>query len=578
MIKHESLRQRLKSLDGKDYGAYQSLVGEYSYPDFVLSIDRIQKDPFAPPSTGIFRVRVERKKARIPAALTETYIKEVALRDFLSRQFYSNCRKFSKGRRGTGQSGIITLTKPEQVILERSSMVINDDFVEARFFIGFPARGRAISAQTADTMLFEELPQIARQSLLTSNLCLDDIDKHIKTAEDAEYLRQNLHSLGLVAFIADGASLPRASGIDPKPLKAQTVIAFQSPEKLRVKINLPNAGTITGMGVPNGVTLIVGGGYHGKSTVLKAIELGIYNHIPGDGREQCVSLSSTVKVRASSGRYVVKTDISTFIKNLPLQKDTTGFSTENASGSTSQAASISEAIEAGAEVLLMDEDTCAANFMIRDRRMQQLVIKKNEPITSFIDKIRQLYEERGVSTVLVMGGSGDYFDVADHIIHMIEFVPQDVTDKAQEICANFPTGRVDEAGQGFGSFVERVPIADSLDPYNEYHKIRIGAADPHKLIFGKTTVDLSDVEQIVERAQTKAIGRAIHYARKYMDGKKTLRQIVRLVMGDINRGSLDILDKHLTGDLARFREQEFAAALNRLRGLDVNQIHSAQGV
>jgi predicted ABC-class ATPase len=574
MIKHETLRQKLKSLDGRDYGAYQSLVGEYSYPDFVLFIDRVQKDPYAPPSTGIFRVRVARERASIPTAMTDTFMKEVALRDFLARQFYSNCQKISKGRRGTGHSGLITLAKPEQAILERSSMVITNDFVEVRFFIGFPARGRAISAKTADTMLFEELPQIVRLSLFTANLCLDDIDLHIKTAEDTDYLRQSLRSLGLVAFIADGASLPRASGIDPKPLKAQTVVTFQSPERLRIKIDLPHAGTTTGMGVPKGVTLIVGGGYHGKSTVLKAIELGIYNHIPGDGRERCASLSGTVKVRASSGRYVVKTDISTFINNLPLEKNTTEFSTENASGSTSQAASISEAIEAGAEVLLMDEDTCAANFMIRDRRMQQLVTKKNEPITSFIDKIRQLYDERGVSTVLVMGGSGDYFDVADHIIHMIEFIPQDVTEKAHEICENFPTGRAHEGGKGFGSFTQRIPLADSLDPYNEYHKIRIGASDPHKLIFGKTTVDLSDVEQIIERAQTKAIGRAIYYARKYMDGEKAIREIIHLVMDDIDKNTIDILDKRLTGDLARFREQEFAAALNRLRGFDVKQIQS----
>ena len=575
MMPHETLRQKLKYLDGKDYGAYQSILGEYSYPDFRLYIDRIQKDPYAPPSTGIFRVRVARKRARIPTDMTDIYIREVALRDFLARQFYNNCEKTSKGRRGTGHSGTITLAKPEQVILERSSIVINDDFVEARFFIGFPAAGRRISAEIADTMLFDELPQIVRLSLHIENLCVDDIYRHIKIAEDADFLRKKLDALGLIAFIADGALLPRASGVDPRPLKAQTVIPFQSPESLRIKIELPHTGTITGMGVPRGVTLIVGGGYHGKSTVLNAMELGIYNHIPEDGRELCVSLPGIIKIRASSGRYVVKTDISTFINKLPLQKDTTMFSTENASGSTSQAASISEAIEAGAEVLLMDEDTCAANFMIRDKRMQQLVAKENEPITSFIDKIRQLYEEKGISTVLVMGGSGDYFDVADHIIQMVEFIPQDVTQRAHEISKNFPTGRVDEGGQGFGPSIQRIPIAESLDPYNEYNKIRISASDPHKLIFGKNLVDLSDVEQIAETAQTKAIGHAIYYAQKYMDGKKTLKEIIHLVIDNINKQGLDLLDKRLTGDLARFRELELAAALNRIRGFDVEQMRSA---
>ncbi len=571
MTTHDTLKQRLRFVDGKDYGAYQSLMGEYHYPDFKLYIDRIQKDPYAPPSTGIFRVRVPRDKANIPTDMTDSQTKEVALRDFFARQFYHSCVKISKGRRGTGQSGIITIAKPGQAILERSSIVINSNFVEARFFIGLPASGRTISAKIADTMLFDELTQIVRLSLYTTNLRMDDIYHHIKTAEDTDFLRKKLDSRGLIAFIADGALLPRASGIDPRPLKTETVVAFKSPERLRVKIDVPNAGTITGMGIPKGVTLIVGGGYHGKSTLLNAIELGIYNHIHGDGRELCTSLSGTVKVRASSGRYVVKTDISTFIDNVPLQRDTTAFSTENASGSTSQAASISEAIEAGAEVLLMDEDTCAANFMIRDRRMQQLVAKKNEPITSFIDTIRQLYEEKGISIVLVMGGSGDYFDVADHIIHMIEFIPQDVTQKGHEICKSFPTGRVHEGGQGFSS-IQRLPLADSLNPYNEYNKIRISASDPHKLIFGQTTVDLSDVEQIVEKAQTKAIGRAIYYARKHMDGKKTVKEIIHLVMDDISSNSIDILDKRLTGDLARFRELELAAALNRIRGFDVEQV------
>jgi len=484
---NETLRQKLKFLDGKDYGAYQSILGEYSYPYFNLYIDQIQKDPYAPPSTGIFRVRVPREKANIPTDMTDSHIREVTLRDFLARQFYDNCLKISKGRRGTGYSGIITIAKPEQAILERSSIVINNNFVEARFFIGLPAYGREISAKIAEKMLFDELPQIVRLSLYTENLNMDDIYRHIKTAEDADFLRNRLHSLGLIAFIADGSLLPRASGVDPRPLKAQTVVPFRSPESLRVKISLPNAGTITAMGVPEGVTLIVGGGYHGKSTLLNALELGIYNHIPGDGRELCASLPGTVKVRASNGRYVIKTDISTFINNLPLQKDTTAFSTENSSGSTSQAASISEAIEAGAEVMLMDEDTCAANFMIRDKRMQQLVAKKNEPITSFIDKIRQLYEEKSISTVLVMGGSGDYFDVADHIIQMMEFIPYDVTQKAQEISKIFPTGRANEGGQSFGSPIQRMPISDSLNPYNEYNKIRISASDPYKLIFGQTS-------------------------------------------------------------------------------------------
>lgn len=569
MASSENLREAVKRLNGKGYGAYQSLKGEYDFSHFRLYIDRVPKDPYAPPTSGIFRLRVSQEDAGITSDMTQPHIREVALRDYLARGFYTNCLKVSKGRRGTGNSGIITIAQPKQAILERSSIVIHKGFVEVRFFIGLPAEGRRIAAGVAQTMLFDELPEIVRLSL--DNLKADDVYRHIKTGEDAEFLRDNLRSKGLIAFIADGASLPRASGIDQKPLAAEDALPFSSPESLRVEVNLPNAGPIRGMGIPKGVTLIVGGGYHGKSTLLQTLELGIYNQIPADGREQCASLPATVKIRAANGRYVVKSDISMFINNLPYRKDTTAFSSKNASGSTSQAASISEAIEAGAEVVLMDEDTCAANFMIRDKRMQQLVDKKDEPITSFIDKVRQLYEEKGISTVLVMGGSGDYFNVSDRVIQMVEFVPYDVTEKAYKISEDFPTGRSHEGGGSFGAPRERVPIPGNLDQFKRNDRIKISAPTPHKLIFGRNEIDLTDLEQIVETAQTKAIGAAIYYAMKYIDGQKTLGEIAGLIMEDLDREGIDVLDRRYTGDLARFRGLELVATLNRMRGFRVKQ-------
>ena len=568
----DTIEQELRRLDGKGYAAYQDLRGEYSFPNFTLHLDRIPKDPYAPPGTGSFRVVVPRERAKFHPEMTELQVREVALRDYLARRFFINCRKISKGRRGTGSSGIITIVPPGQAILERSSIVISDDFVEARFFMGLPAAGRRISAKIAAVMLFDELPEIVRLSLFLEDLDEDDIYKHIKTAEDAQYLRDNLSSHGLVAFVADGASLPRASGIDEIPLGGESVVPFVSPQNLQVKMELPNSGSISGMGVRKGVTLIIGGGYHGKSTLLKALELGVYNHIPGDGREFCVSLPQTVKVRASNGRYVAKTDISNFINNLPFEKDTSAFSTQNASGSTSQAASISEAIEVGAEVLLLDEDTCATNFMIRDRRMQQLVDKEDEPITAFIDNVGPLYKEKDVSTIIVMGGSGDYFSAADCVIQMKEFVPYDVTEKAHEISQKFPSGRAHEGGDSFATPRDRIPLGQSLNPYNKSNRVRVSASEPDKLIYGQNTIDLSDVEQIIETAQTRAIASAIYYAKKYMDGSKTLAEIIRLIMEDINRDGIDVLDGRLRGDLAGFRTAELAAALNRMRGFDVKQL------
>jgi predicted ABC-class ATPase len=566
----QTLQGQLKSLDGKDYGAYQSLIGSYSYPDFDLLIDQIPKDPYAPPHTGIYRVRVAGDQAGFSIDMISSDIRRIAFRDFLTRQIYQNCMSYSN-RRGTGNSGIITIAEPGQEIFDRTSVEVDKTHIEARIFLGLPASGRTIRADIAIRMIFEELPEIVKSSLFASELNMEKIYHHLNTAEDSEYLRNWLSTKNLVAFIADDSILPRMSGVDPHPLESDQLVRFQSPESLRVTINLPNAGTISGLGIPKGVTLLVGGGYHGKSTLLQALEQGVYNHIAGDGREFCVSLPETVKVRAHSGRYVVNTDISPFIQNIPQQQDTKSFSSPNASGSTSQAAFISEAIEAGTKVLLMDEDTCATNFLIRDRRMQQLVKKEHEPITAFIDKIQQLHDQHDISTILVLGGSGDYLGVADHIIQMIEYIPHDVTKKAKEIVKENPSHREHEGEDRFNLPGHRIPHSDALNPSNEHGHRRVYAPNPHELVYGRMKVDLNDVEQLLETAQTKAIGFAIEYGKKYMNGKATLKEVLEKVMSDIGQHGLDVLDKKCTGDLAAFRGLEFAAVLNRMRDFKAKQ-------
>jgi predicted ABC-class ATPase len=568
----ESLNIALQRLNGKDYATYQSLIGIYAYDRFQLHIKQIPKDPYAPPGTGDFRVMVSRADAAFPETCFASKISTIAFRDFLARQFHRSCVQFCAGRRGTGNSGLITIAEPGQEIQDRTSIRTSETSIEVRLFIGFPASGRSINAQTARTMLFQELPRIVESGLFASNTDLDALEKHIHTSEDAEALRMKLAELGLDAFIADGSILPRASGIDPRPLCSQDTVPFKSPENLRMSIELPHAGRINGMGIPEGVTLIVGGGYHGKSTLLHTLELGIYNHIPGDGRELCVSVPATVKVRASSGRCVTHTDISAFINNLPLKQDTASFVTENASGSTSQAAYISEAIEAGARVLLMDEDTCAANFMIRDNRMQRLVTPDQEPITAFVDRVKQLHRDLGISTILVMGGSGDYFDVADCIIQMADFKPRDVTQTVLHIIGENPCQRIKEGSEHFPAPRQRAPIGDTLEPRNEYGHFRISARDPHHLVFGKNQIDFPEIEQITETAQAQAIGYAIEYAKKYMDGHTPIRTIINQVMADIDQLGLDVISPRCVGNLAAFRGLDLAGVLNRIRGLIVRQV------
>jgi predicted ABC-class ATPase len=569
MQSSQALHDKLRNIDGRDYGAYQSLKGEYSYPSFELFVTRIPKDPYAPPHTGIYRIRISHDYLRIPSDLFGTEISGVAYRDYLARMFAAASKRVSKPGRGTGYSGLITLDTPAQAILDRSAVVFTTDGVEVRFFMGLPGKGRKINSRVAEAMLFEELPLIVTQAY--GDLALDSVRKHVEVAEDADCLRKKLDELGLVAFVADGSILPRRSGTSDEPMDTQEAVAFNSPDTLRVSVELPHAGSITGMGIPRGVTLIVGGGYHGKSTLLHALETGIYNHISGDGRELCVADPRTVKVRAYSGRSVASVDISYFIDTLPYGKDTARFRTPNASGSTSQAASIVEALEMGACVLVMDEDTCASNFMIRDRKMQELVKKEDEPITPYIDRVCPLYEESGVSSVVVLGGVGDYFEVADTVIQMIKYQPYDVTAEAKRIAADSPAKRRHESQKADTPVLERIVDTRSIDPLNQYGKKSVYATETHRIHFGKSTIDLTDVEQIVELSQTKAIAQAILSLRTLRERGVPMRELITRCMQVLEERGLDGLSERISGHFACFRDIELACALNRLRHLHVQQ-------
>jgi predicted ABC-class ATPase len=565
----EDLKKILQRIDGKGYKAYKDIEGAFDFREYQLFIDRAQGDPFASPSQ--VRVRVYCDIAGFPEEIYKGRSREIALRDYITRMFHRACQMHSRGNRGTGNSGIIAIDRPGQEILERTSAFVTPSWTEARFVVGLPAFGRRIAGRHAASIFFEEIPRIVRAALHYKNLDTDDLITHVKTSEDADSLRMDLAEQGIVAFVADGSTLPRASGIDPGPLLKGKIVHFQSPKSLQVEMKRPNFGPITGMGIPEGVSLIVGGGYHGKSTLLDALEMGVYNHIPGDGREFVVSSPRTAKIRAEDGRRIEKVNISPFITNLPFGHSTQGFSTEDASGSTSQAANTIEALEAGAQVLLIDEDTSATNFMIRDHRMQELVSKEREPITPFIDRIRQLSRDLDVSTILVIGGSGDYFDVADNVICMIEYTPHDMTSKAQEIAEKYKTERQREGGDFFGRITCRIPLSGSFDPSKGRRDVKISAKGLKTILFGKHPIDLGAVEQLIDASQTRALGDAIRYATLYMDGERTIAEVIEAVLNDIDNKGLDVLSSRPTGDYAKFRGLELAAAINRLRTLAVRQ-------
>jgi len=566
MTTQHQLRDQLYRLDGQSYGAYKSLKGDYDFGEFTLHIDHVQGDPFAAPSR--VRVGVSQVVAEFPKSLWEVPCRAIALADYLTREFYRAAQHRERPA-GSGKSGLIGIVRPSQAILNRSAARVTAAGVELRFTVGLPAFGRRIAGRQAAVLLCEWVPALVEQTLRYDALNGAALAHHCDTAEDAEVLRGQLAERGLVAFVADGAMLPRRSGVDERPLLEQA-IPFKAPDSRRVALRCPHAGEVTGLGIPQGITLIVGGGYHGKSTLLRAIEAGVYNHIPSDGRHQVVTDPAAVKVRAEDGRSVAGVDISPFIGSLPQGKSTQNFSTPNASGSTSQAANIIEALEAGATALLVDEDTSATNFMIRDRRMQALIAKHREPITPFIDKVRQLYADYSISTVLVMGGSGDYFDVADTVIAMNEFCPQDVTEQAQAIAAQYQTERDREGGPQFGRITPRIIQPHSIDPSKGRRSVNVKAWDVDQLQIGTEVIDLSAVEQLVEPGQVRAIAEAIVYAQSYhMTATTPLTAVIAAVMADVEQHGLDCLTDWPMGDLVSFRGLELAAAINRLRTLQV---------
>ncbi len=579
----DDLRRILSRIDGRGYKAYRDIRGAFDFGPVALHVDHVQGDPFAAPSK--LRVRVAQSEARLPASLFRTPVRRTALADYLVRRVDRAIGKTSSGRRGSGKSGLISVDAGGQQVLERTAVRLDASWAEVRLEAGLPAAGRRVLGREAAEMLCRDLPEIARRSLFWNALPQDDATRFVELVENQERIRDQLDDLGLVAFVGDGAILPRESGASDRPLRQEAAVPFRSPESLRVRLRLANpvAGPegpldeITGMGIREGVTLIVGGGYHGKSTLLRALERAVYPHVPGDGREWVVSRRDLVKIRAEDGRRVERVDISAFIRNLPQGRNTTAFSSDDASGSTSQASNILEAIEAGARGLLLDEDTSATNFMVRDARMQALVSRQHEPITPFLERVHELHDALGVSTVLVMGGCGDYFDVADCVIMLREFQPRDATREAREIASHKPTGRRGEAQSALAGVTQRIPLPGSFDASHGRREVKIDARDLDRIRFGSDDIDLRHVEQLVDRSQTRAVGFAIHLAaQRFMDGEATLCEVIDRLEEFFDREGLDALDpfhrpgRH-PGNFARPRRFEIAAAINRLRSLRVEQ-------
>lgn len=560
------LKKDILAMDHRGYPGYKGLRGRYQFKDHVLSIDHVQGDPFASPSH--LSVHVDGHKAGFPKDYYQDDISRITLQDHLTRCFGKALAPFSFKAKGSGKSGLLSVSYCGQQVLERTACEVSaDGSVTVRFEAGFPANGRSVNAGELVKMLFQFVPEAAQIALFYDRLNKNALKAAIELARDQQFIREHLSEQGLAAFLADGSVLPRESGISDRPMKG--AVPFQSPAACKVTVTLPYHGPITGMGIKKGITLFVGGGYHGKSTILQALEMGVYNHIAGDGREYVITDPSAWKLRAEDGRSISHTDISPFINHLPNKKDTVHFSTEDASGSTSQAANLMEAVESGSKLLLIDEDTSATNFMIRDELMQKVICREEEPITPFIERVRSMYDDLGVSSIIVAGSSGSFFGIADTIIQMKEYIPYDITERAREAAASYPALKQQEHFPASDNM--RAPKANQAlkkDP-----RLKMKTMGTNEMLLAKDAIELRYLEQLVDPEQTNALAYALKYLElNRMNGSRTVPQLLDDIEAlTASKGLSALYDKeYVRSGLAMPRRQEIAACLNRYRKLYFN--------
>ena len=562
------LRGDLRDIDRRSYPAYKSLAGSFGFGGYILHIEHVQGDPFAAPSR--LRVEVSRRAAAFPDRLCQSPVDRRALADCLLRRFDRQASRFSFQAKGSGKSGVIAVSRCGQEVLERTACEITDQAVHLRFEVGFPANGRTINAPELEKILFEYLPVCVEQSLFYAKLPKGEAEEAVFLAEDQAYIRQELERRHLAAFVADGAVLPRESGVSDRPMAG--AVPFAAPETMAVELDLPHRGRLRGMGVPEGITLIAGGGYHGKSTLLKALERGVYDHVAGDGREYVITRSSALKIRAEDGRKITNTDVSLFINHLPNGRDTVRFSTLDASGSTSQAANIIEGIESGSRVLLIDEDTSAANLMARDGLMRLAIAPDKEPITPFLERVSDLYKKAGVSVILVVGSCGDYFHVADKVLQMDAYRALDITDRTRALLEGRPG--VDPAPD-FRLPADRrtLPIAGAVQTRRNYRgsgtvqeRLKVRRLGKTAFSLGGEDLDLRYVEQLVDGEQTQALACILRYVRERWTGQQVnVREVVDQVERILETEGLAGIcgDRTVPSGLAMPRRQEIFACLNR---------------
>ncbi len=552
VLSEGDLRSLLGRLDGRRYGAYKRLRGVVFSYDFGEGIfTRIQGDPYAPPS--VMEVTIPPNVHRLPSRLLDEK-NLTPLLDYLARLLYSESVRLRE-RCGTGNSGYLGIPRPGPCVLRRSCVEASGKSLIFRFFVGLPARGRRILGGRAAEILLDRVPELFK-SIMFRLRRIEEVEERITLYLDQEYIRRWLYESDHIAFVGDGSILPRESSYSPKPLRG--AIPFKAPEGLEVSLRLPSGRVITGMALPREFITITGGGYHGKTTLLKAIQEGIYNHVKGDGREYVIARRGTILVRAEDGRLVSHVDISSFIEKLPAGRDTSDFSSLCASGSTSMAASMSEAIEMDAEVILIDEDTSATNLLYKDEAMTRII--REEPIKPLSMQGEAMVSRCGIGIVAVAGASSALVSAADKVILMENYVPREITEEARRIAPPI-------------SVIEYKPPRKRV--FYGIRGLRKVKLRGFKLIAryenGESfELDLSNNPRIVEKAQANLIAHIVASLRK-PDEPMYVSELVRWVNLTLRERGFEAFVKPVTPDLALVDGIDVVWTLNRLRNASFSQ-------
>ncbi len=562
MSDHERLAQLCRRIEGRPYPAWRDLLGVWRLGRLRLRVDHIQGDPYAAPS----RVRVRLQPGLSPAICVDD-AGRLAAADWLLRRFVSVLDQRRDGGRGagSGRSGELDVYRPGPEVLRRTAVHVDvDGTVELRMAVGLPARGRRVLGREGHALLVGDLCRAVDALFLDDDSAGGDaraaLQRHVDSVRLQRALRDQLDAWGLVAFVADGSVLPRQSGVATGPLAG--AVPVHAPDSLAVVLDSP-AGPVRGLGIPRGITVITGGGFHGKSTLLQALSWGHLDHVPGDGRERVVALPDTVAVRAEDGRAVAGVDVSAFLSRLPGDIDTHGFSTADASGSTSQAAAIVEAAEAGARLLLLDEDSSATNLLVRDARMRALIPRAHEPITPLVERVRQLRDDWGLSLVLVVGGVGDFLSVADRVIGLMDWRVRDLGPDvaALSLPAPAPPGALPPRRQ-------RRVVGASL----RSGRGRVRSRSRRRVEHDGEEVDLAAITQVIDAAHARSLGHGLRVLGQLVgDELVPMSELLdRFERAQAEQGP-ELLSPWDTpvGDQQVLRRQDLAATLNRLRSLRV---------